>query len=82
VGEIVVRVKLYGILGMRVPGYDVTQGMSVTLKKGSTFADLLRALHLSENDASVLLVKGLPRRLTDIVDEPGEVAIFTAISGG
>ncbi|MCX5806531.1 MAG: MoaD/ThiS family protein [Proteobacteria bacterium] len=77
-----VNVKLFGMLRKYVPAYDHNKGVDVVLEEGQTVGDLLNVLGIPENEAHVFFVKGLSRRLTDILHESDEVSIFVQVSGG
>jgi hypothetical protein len=47
-----VRVKLYGALSLRVPGYQHSQGIEIELAEGATVNDLCAHLEISESQGS------------------------------
>lgn len=77
-----VNVKLFGKLRDYMPVYDHNKGVSIILEEGQTIRDLLKMLGIPENEAHICFVKGLSKRLTDMLQDSDEVSIFTQTSGG
>jgi sulfur carrier protein ThiS len=73
---------LFATLRKYFPDYDPDQGMNVEMNEGSTVNDIIHALYLSENEAKVIIVNGISKKLTDLIHNGDEVNIFTPISGG
>lgn len=81
-GLIKVNVKLFATLRRYIPDYDPDKGIDVELNEGSTVEDLIHALHLSKNEARVIIVNGISKKLTDLINNQDQVNIFTPITGG
>ena len=77
-----VNVKLFAALRNHFPGYDPNKGIDVEMNEGSTNEDLIRALHLSQNEAGVIVVNGISKRITERINDRDQVNIFTPIFGG
>jgi len=77
-----VNVKLFAALRNHFPDYDPNKGIDVEMNEGSTSEDLIRMLHLSQNEAGVIIVNGNSKRITDRINDRDQVNIFTPISGG
>ena len=77
-----VRVKLFGILGQRFPGYHHEQGMEVEIPDGARVKDLLAHLKFSKSFGGVVAVEG--KLLTEDVrlGNGAEVNIFQSVFGG
>ncbi len=81
-GSIRVKAKLFATLRRFFPDYDPDKGIDVTLEKGSTIEDLIQTLGLPANEARVILVGGISKKLTDPVKDGDQVNIFTPLGGG
>jgi sulfur carrier protein ThiS len=77
-----VRVRLYGTLSQRVPGYQHSQGVEVEIPDGAVVKDLLALLEVSESQGALVIAEG--RILTtDDKMRPGIVVnVLQAIHGG
>ncbi len=76
------KVKLYGTLGERFPGYQHSQGIEVELADGATVQDLLQLLKISESQGAIVIVEGRVLKVDDPL-RPGVTAgIFQSIGGG
>ncbi len=58
------RVKLFGTLPQRYPGYDSSQGLEVEIPNGAKVKDLLARLEISASDGGLVAVAHLPFLLT------------------
>ena len=74
--------KLFAALRNHFLDYDPNKGIDVEMNEGSTSEDLIRALHLSQNEAGVIIVNGISKRTTDRMNDRDQVNIFTPIFGG
>jgi sulfur carrier protein ThiS len=52
------RVKLYGTLSQRFPGYQHSQGIEVEIPDGATVKGLLAPLAISESQGAVVAMDG------------------------
>jgi sulfur carrier protein ThiS len=77
-----VRVKLFGVLGQRFPGYDMEKGMEVEIPEGARVKDLLAHLGISESLGGVVAVEGLIMKGEDVLKEGSSVHILQAVHGG
>jgi sulfur carrier protein ThiS len=77
-----VNVKLFATLRRHFPDYNPDKGVDVEMNEGSTVEDLLHTLHLSQNEARVIIVNGIPKKINDPINNQDQVNIFTPISGG
>ena len=77
-----VRVKLYGTLSLRVPGYQHAQGIEIELPERATVSDLLSFLKISKSQGAVVAIDGRIRRAGDKI--PGGVlaSVFQSVHGG
>ena len=76
------RVRLYGTLRKRFPGYVHARGMDVELPEGGTVQDLMSFLGISESDGAVVTVEGRILKGVDEIEGGGAVNVFQTIHGG
>ena len=77
-----VRVKLYGTLSERVPGYQPSQGVEVKLPDGATAQDLLAHLEISESQRAVVIAEGRILRADDEIPRGVSMNVVQSIGGG
>ena len=77
-----VRVKLYGTLSLRVPGYQHSQGIDVELPEGPTVNDLLALLKISESQGAVVITEDRILKTDDEIPSGVQVNVLQSISGG
>jgi sulfur carrier protein ThiS len=77
-----VRVKLYGTLSQRFPGYQHSQGVEVEIPDRATVKDLLALLEISESQGAVVIVESRILKADDEMQRGVPVNIVQAISGG
>ena len=77
-----VRVKLYGTLGLRVPGYQHSQGIGIELPEGATVNDLLVLLKIAESQGAVVAIDGRIRKSDNKIPDGAQAKIFQAVGGG
>ncbi len=77
-----VRVKLYGTLGQRFPGYQHSQGIEVEIPEGATVQDLLALLEIPESQGAVVIMEGRALKADDPVQRGVPVNVFQSIRGG
>ncbi|MFH1242545.1 MAG: MoaD/ThiS family protein [Pseudomonadota bacterium] len=76
------RVKLYGTLSQRCPGYQHSKGMEIEMPDGATVKDLLAILDISECQGAVVVVEGRILKADDRMGGGVPVSVFQAIHGG
>ena len=77
-----VKVKLYGTLSQRFPGYRSAQGIEVEIPDGATVKDLLALLEISESRSAIVIVDGRILKADDEMESGVPVNVFQAIQGG
>jgi sulfur carrier protein ThiS len=77
-----VRVKLFGLLPSRFPGYDPVTGMEVDLPPGARVRDLLAGLNISKEEGGVVAVDGLVQKADAELRDEAEIQVFHPIVGG
>jgi sulfur carrier protein ThiS len=77
-----IRVKLFGILGQRFPGYHHEQGMDVEIPDGARVKDLLTHLEISKSFGGVVAVEGKLLAEDAGLGNGVEVNIFQSVFGG
>jgi len=77
-----IKVKLFGTLGQKFPGYDYKKGLEMELPEGARIGDLLARLELSDGNKPVVAVDGLIRRPQDELSQGAVVHVLQAVYGG
>ncbi len=77
-----VRVKLYGTLGQRFPGYQPSQGIEVEIPDGATARDLVALLEIPESQGAVIVAKGRVLKADDRIQCGVPVSVLQVIYGG
>ena len=77
-----VKVKLYGTLSQRFPGYQHSQGIEVEIPEGATVKDLLALLEISESQGAVVIMEGRILKAGDKVRGGVPVNVLQAMRGG
>ena len=76
------RVKLFGTLPQRYPGYDSSQGLEVEIPDGAKVKDLLARLEIYASDGGLVAVDNLVLQKDDVLQEGVSVRIFQSALGG
>jgi len=76
------KVKLYGTLGLKIPGYKPSQGLDIEIPDGSTVKDLLDHLEISEARGAVVIANGRVLEPSDPVKDGVPLDVFQRIQGG
>ena len=76
------RVKLYGTLSQRFPGYQHSQGIEVEIPDGATVKDLLALLEISESQGAAVIIGGRVLKADDEMPHGVPVNVLQVISGG
>jgi sulfur carrier protein ThiS len=77
-----VKVKLFGTLSQRFPGYRHSEGLEVDLPEGATVKDLFALLGISELQGAVVIVEGRVLKADDKIRRGVPVNVLQAIHGG
>jgi sulfur carrier protein ThiS len=77
-----VRIKLFGTLCLREPGYDSAKGMELEMPEGSEVRDLLRRLGISAKQDAMVIIAGRSRKKNYRLHEREEVNVFDLAIGG
>jgi sulfur carrier protein ThiS len=77
-----VRVNLYGTLGLRIPGYQHSQGLEVELPDGATVKDLLTLLKISGSEGAVVAIEGHIKKTDDKLPGGAQAQVFQTVHGG
>jgi sulfur carrier protein ThiS len=77
-----VRVRLFGLLPRRFPGYDPEKGMEVDLPPGATVKDLLAQLDISKEEGGIVAVDGLVQKAEAELRDGSVLHVFHPIVGG
>jgi len=52
------------------------------MEEGSTIENLIQTLQLPPNEARVIFIKGLSKKIEDPIKDGDQINIFTPIGGG
>ena len=77
-----IRVKLFGTLSQRYPGYQQAQGVEVEIPDGATVNDLLAHLEIPESQGAVVVVEGRILMADDGIGFGAPVHVLQVLSGG
>jgi sulfur carrier protein ThiS len=77
-----VRVRLFGLLPRRFPGYDPEKGMEVDLPPGATVKDLLAQLNIAKEEGGIVAVDGLVQKAEAELRDGSVLHVFHPIVGG
>jgi molybdopterin converting factor small subunit len=77
-----IRVKLFGLLAQRIPGYDSIHGLTLETMEGTTYRDLVGLLQLNPREVGFFSVKGIVRKPDDALTDGEEVNLFMPLAGG
>jgi len=77
-----IRVKLFGTLPQRYPGYDTSLGLEVEIPDGAKVKDLLARLKIFASDGGLVVIDNLVVQHDDALKEGVSVRIFQSAFGG
>jgi sulfur carrier protein ThiS len=77
-----VKVKLFGTLSQRFPGYQRSEGLEVELPEGVTVKDLLDLLKISESQGTVVIAEERILKMDDKIPGGVPVNVLQTIGGG
>lgn len=77
-----IRVKLFGTLGQRFPGYQHSEGMELEIPDGATANDLLAHLEILESRGVAVAVDGRILKADDRIAGGVPVHVLQVLSGG
>jgi len=77
-----VRVKLFGLLPRRFPGYDPEKGLEVDVPPGTRVQDLLARLGISKEEGGIVSINGHVQKAEAEVVDGTVLHVFHPIVGG
>jgi molybdopterin converting factor small subunit len=77
-----VNVKLFATLRRFFPDYDPEKGVDVKMEEGSTIENLIQRLQLPPNEARIIFINSISKKITDLIKDGDQINIFTPIGGG
>ena len=77
-----VKVRLYGTLSQRFPGYRHSEGLEVELPDGAAAKDLLALLEISESQGAVVIMEDRILKADDRIRGGVTVNVLQSIYGG
>ena len=77
-----IRVKLFGTLSQRFPGYRHAEGMEVEIPDGATAKDLLAHLEIPASQGAAIAVDGRILKADDRIAGGAPVHVLQVVHGG
>ena len=77
-----VKVKLFGTLSRRFPGYQHTQGLEVEIPEEATVKELFALLGISDSQGAVVIMAGRILKADDTMRDGVQVDVLQSIYGG
>jgi sulfur carrier protein ThiS len=77
-----VRVKLFGTLGQRFPGYRHDEGIEVEISDGAMVRDLLAHLEIPESQGRIVSIHSSLKKPDDKLEDGDMVSVFQPVFGG
>jgi sulfur carrier protein ThiS len=79
---VIVKLKVFGLLATRYPGYDPDRGMEMELPDGARVRDALARLGVSSREGGIVTVGGQVRKADAELKEGDLVYVFHSVVGG
>lgn len=76
------KVRLYGMLGRSIKGYDHLSGLDIQLPEGSTVHDLLVHLDVVSKRVGMVVMDVKPVQAQTLLEDGALIKILQPISGG
>ncbi len=77
-----VRVKLFGTLSQRFPGYEAKRGIEVDIPDGAMVKDLLAHLEITKSQGGIVAVEGRIMKADAKLADGASVNILQPVFGG
>jgi sulfur carrier protein ThiS len=77
-----VKVKLFGTLSLKYPGYDPEKGLEVNVPDGARVRDLLAHLGILKAKGGVAAVEGVILHPDDPLKDGASVHLLQSVYGG
>jgi len=77
-----IRVKLFGTLSKRFPGYRFENGIEIEIPDGARARDLLAHLEISKSQSGVVSMEARILRAGDRLKDGAIVQVFQPVHGG
>jgi sulfur carrier protein ThiS len=77
-----VKIKLFGTLSKRFPGYRHSEGIEIELPERATVKDLLALLKISATQGAVVVAEGRVLKTDDPIPNEVPVQVLQSIYGG
>lgn len=77
-----VKVKLFGTLRQRFPGYRHDEGIEVEISDGARVRDLLAHLEIPESQGGIVIVDAQLMKPDDKLGDGAKVNVFQPVFGG
>ena len=77
-----VKVQLFGVLGKKLPEFASPEGVEIELPNGSTAADLLSYLKVSEDWGVAVAMNSRLLKSNDLMGDGAEIRLLQTVHGG
>ena len=77
-----VKVQLFGVLGKKLPEFASPEGIEVELPDGSSAADLLNYLKVSEDWGVAVAMDSRLLKYIDLMRDGAEIRLLQTVHGG
>ena len=76
-----VKVQLFGVLGKKLPEFASPEGVEIELPNGSTAADLLSYLKVSEDWGVAVAMNSRLLKSNDLMGDGAEIRLLQTVHG-
>ena len=77
-----IRVKLFGQLPQKIPGYDSVEGLKINLPDGATLNDVFTHLGIQMSDGYMVAMNNTVIKPDDIIKNGSVLSILPQLAGG
>jgi sulfur carrier protein ThiS len=77
-----VRVRLFGILGIKIPEFASPEGVDIELPDGATAQDLLKHLKIPEGWGVAVAMDSRLLKYNDRMRDGAEIRVLQSVHGG
>jgi sulfur carrier protein ThiS len=77
-----VKIKLFGVLGLKLPEFASPEGVEIELPDGSTARGLLKHLKIPDDSGPAVTIDSRLLKHEDLIRDGAEIRIFQAVHGG
>lgn len=77
-----VRVRLFGVLGIKIPEFASPEGVDIELPDGAAAQDLLKHLKIPEEWGVAVAMDSRLLKYNDQMRDGAEIRVFQSVHGG